>query len=269
MIVANKYEILGVLGGGTYGKIYKVKNIRTQNLAALKMEPRDTKMLKNETRVYQYLSGLEGIPSVLWFGVDKDNYYMALPLLGSSLQSVRSFTNAFSLEAIILITKKMVNILECVHKKGLIHRDIKPDNFLFGNPDSFQIGSMDDIYLIDFGFCKNYRKGDNVTHIPIRYGRPLLGTPNFVSINIHNGVEPSRRDDLESVVYIMLFLYLDELPWTKSDSLREIKIATLSDEKIPEPIRRFYNYCRELGFDEMPNYNYIYELLNYKKIDIV
>jgi len=264
VIIANKYKLLEQIGKGAFGSIYKAQNIRTNQTVAIKMESlqAETKLLKNETKIYQYLNGIEGVPSVLWFGVDKTNYYMAIPLLGSSLQNVieDSLIVSFSLEIVILISIKIIKLLESVHSRGLIHRDVKPDNFLFGLGDR-----KNQLNIIDFGFCKRYLMDDGLTHIPMRENRKLLGTPNFVSINMHNGIEPSRRDDLESVAYIMLYLLNSRLNWDKivdNKKIQSDKIKTMNDFRIPLKIRDYFIYCRLLGFDETPNYEKIYNILN-------
>jgi len=270
MIIGKKYELLELLGKGSFGETYKAINIRTRGMVALKREllSEDTKMLKYETKIYQYLSGLKGIPQVIWFGVDNKNFYMAITLLGNSLNWVLSNYKPFSLEVTKSSIVNMVKILESVHKMGIIHRDVKPDNFLFGVDKN-----AEDLYLIDFGLCKKYTtREDGGGHIAIRRGRPITGTPNYVSVNVHNGLEPSRRDDLESVSYIMLFMFLGYLPWeneTDSAVLRESKIETMKGAIIPKEIRCFNKYCRELAFEEAPDYEYIYNLMNIKKIDSI
>jgi len=262
MLIANKYKVIERLGSGSFGNIYKATNIRTKEQVALKMESltTDTKLLKNETKIYQYLNGIEGIPRVLWFGVYEKNYYMAITLLGDSLNALRQkSSNPFSLECTIFLTIKMLNIIESIHSKGLIHRDIKPDNFLFDID-----GKYETLYLIDFGFCKKYTLYDGITHIPLRQGRSLIGTPNFVSINVHDGLEPSRRDDLESLAYIMLHLSRETLEWTKmtnNDNIKREKMIIMTDENTPKVIREFFTYCRSLKFDETPDYDHIRKLL--------
>lgn len=258
-----------IIGKGSFGNIYKATNIKTGRLVALKMESleAETKLLKNETKIYQYLSGIEGIPGVLWFGVDKTNYYMAITLLGSSLQNLREEASHISLEIAKTIAIKIVKILQGVHKKGLIHRDVKPDNFMFGLDDKKHV-----LHLIDFGLCKKYILDDEFTHIPMRENRKLLGTPNFVSINVHDGIEPSRRDDLESVTYIMLYLLYKHLEWdaftlysdyrNMNNKIRGEKIKIMTNENTPRVIREMFEYCRKLKFDEKPNYDYIIDLLN-------
>ena len=127
------------------------------------------------------------------------------------------------------------------------------------------------MHLIDFGFCKKYLLDDGVTHIPLRENRNLVGTPNFVSINVHDGCEPSRRDDLESVVYIILYLTREKLEWSDysiqgdyrnmNNKVRGEKMRIIMDERTPEKIKRYFEYCRGLRFDEEPNYNLIFDLL--------
>lgn len=267
-VIANKYKLVEPIGKGAFGYIFKALNIRNGSQVALKMEPlsAETKMLKNETKIYQYLNGQEGIPQVLWFGLDENYYYMAMDLLGSSLQKIRENSEPFSLEVAVTITIVMVKRLECVHKKGLIHRDVKPDNFLFGLDEKKNM-----LHLIDFGFCKKYLLDDEITHIPLRENRNLLGTPNFISINVHDGCEPSRRDDLESLAYIMLYLTREDLEWSSysihldyrnmNNKIRSEKMRVMIDDQTPKIIRDYFEYCRNLKFDETPDYNYIFDLL--------
>ena len=245
MYILSKYELLNKIGSGSFGYIYKARNIRTNSMVAIKTEniKNGSKLLKNETIVYQYLSGLKGVPNVLWFGKDEYNYYMVLDLLGISLTSLRESNSLFSLQTTIAISKKLLEILKEVHNKGIIHRDIKPDNFLLSENNK-------SIYLIDFGFCKRYLLNDDKTHIPLRSGKGLIGSINYMSLNIHNGIEPSRRDDLESIGYMMLFF----LKITYFPTI-EYKTNIINDIRIPEIIRNYFQYCRGLKFDEMPNYN--------------
>jgi serine/threonine protein kinase len=270
MIIANKYKIVGKLGSGTYGDIYKAENIRTKAVVAIKMESCDvqTKMLKRETTIYQYLNNTEGIPKVLWFGMYNNNYYMAMNILGQSLRDIIESNSLLSLDNVLLLGIQMVRRLESIHSLGLIHRDVKPDNFLFGCNDKTDI-----LYLIDFGLCKKYVDGEN--HIIERKGRKLIGTPNYVSINVHNGVEASRRDDLESVVYIMSYLLYGKLVWfeyfNKDDNLMneticKMKAQFMENTNIPIQLRMFFGYCREIPFSSTPNYEYICRILN-KKIE--
>lgn len=267
MIIANKYKLLKPIGEGAFGQIYEAENIRSREKIAIKSEPIDSqfKMLKHETKIYQYLGNQTGFPQVKWFGVHEDKYFMALTLLGQSLTSIKKMhptspkdpsSNPFSLFNIKTITGKMVERLEFIHCKGIIHRDIKPDNFLFKD---------EELYLIDFGLCKKWQTNEG-SHIKERNQRSPLGTANYISVNVQNGIEPSRRDDLESVGYIILFLLLKsgELPWSKCQGHQEMaqQKIQLMEQNLPEFLKNYLTYCRSLGFYERPDYEYLKNILN-------
>ena len=252
MILAKKYKIIEKLNNGEFGTIFKAENIRTKELVAIKMESIsvETKMLKRETQIYQYLGKATGIPHVKWFGTTDEYNYMVLPLFGTSLAS-----KTFSLVDSFSIGQKIVKILSFIHGKGLIHRDIKPDNFVFSQDGT-------DVYIIDFGLCKKYIDNDN-KHIEIKSGKTIIGTPNFVSVNVHNGVEPSRRDDLISLAYIILYLINGGLPWIRE--VKEIKMQKqyiLQWSKTPSNLIEYLMYCENLKFDETPDYDYLIKSLN-------
>jgi casein kinase I family protein HRR25 len=253
MIIANKYKIIEKLNNGEFGTIFKAENIRTKELVAIKMESIsvETKMLKRETQIYQYLGKATGIPQVKWFGSTEEYNYMVLPLFGDSLDS-----KTFSLVDSFSIGQKIVRILSFIHEKGLIHRDVKPDNFVF-NQDGTEV------YIIDFGLCKKYI--DNNSHIEMKTGKTIIGTPNFVSVNVHNGVEPSRRDDLISVAYIILYLITGCLPWQTKREIKEMKMqkqCILQWSKTPSKLIEYLTYCENLKFDETPDYEYLIKSLN-------
>jgi casein kinase I family protein HRR25 len=254
MIIANKYKLIEKLNNGEFGTIFKAENIRTKELVAIKMESIsvETKMLKRETQIYQYLGKAVGIPQVKWFGTTEEYNYMVLPLFGDSLAS-----KTFSLVDSFSIGQKIVRILSFIHEKGLIHRDVKPDNFVFNQDGT-------NVYIIDFGLCKKYVDNDN-KHIEMKSGKTIIGTPNFVSINVHNGLEPSRRDDLISVAYIILYLINGGLPWQTKREIKDIKRQKqliLQWSKTPSELIEYLTYCENLKFDETPDYEYLIKSLN-------
>jgi len=258
MIIANKYKIIEKINNGEFGTIFKCENIRTQEYVAIKIEPTilEIKMLKREAQIYQYLGKSYGIPQLKWYGsFDKYNY-LVLPLYGDSLLKNKIYS---SLAYSFLICKSIIKILQYIHEKGLIHRDIKPDNIVLNSNNT-----NSDVYIIDFGLCKKYIDTNN-NHINITEGKSIIGTPNFISVNIHNGIEPSRRDDLESVAYIMIFLINGILPWQNEKELDIIKNQknniNLQDIQYIN-IMKFIKYCRLLEFNETPNYEYLILLLS-------
>ena len=205
----------------------------------------ETKLLKNETIIYQYLNSFsqkEGIPKVYWYGSDQVNYYMVMELLGKSLNEVD-----IEYDRIMDVGRKILSRVEFLHSKKLIHRDIKPENFLFGRERNKNM-----LYMIDFGFCRKYMVDG--FHIKNKKRENIIGTPNFVSINVMQGNEPSRRDDLESVVYIMYYL------WKKSICVED-KERIIDEENVPSFISLFLKYCRSLSFEGNPDYQYLYSIL--------
>lgn len=253
MIIANKYRLIERLGNGGFGTIFKGENTRTKESVAIKMEPTstETKMLKREAQIYQYLGKAPGIPQVKWYGTIDGYHYMVLPLFGDSLVS-----KTFSLAEALRIGHKMLKILQYVHEKGIIHRDVKPDNFVLSQDGSF-------LYIIDFGLCKKYID-DNNAHIKMRTDKSIIGTPNFVSVHVHNGIEPSRRDDLISVAYIILQLVNGGVPWQApgdNEYIKMQKMCILQWSKTPTELIAYLNYCTGLKFDETPDYDFLINTL--------
>jgi serine/threonine protein kinase len=244
VIINNKYEIMERIGSGSFGTIYKGENVRTMEKVAIKVESinSELKLLKHESIIYQYLKGTLGIPTLKWFGRDNYNYYMVLNYIGSVLR------NRLPLYLVLNIGIQMIKIIERIHSKGLIHRDIKPDNFLIDS-------KKNELYLIDFGFCKKFVTLEN-THIPYGKSHNIIGSLNYVSINGHNLDELSRRDDMESIGYVLIYLFCGTLNWKQdiNERIKLRKIDCLHDIRIPLVIRKYLNNIRKLKFEDEPNY---------------
>ena len=180
---------------------------------------------------------------------------MALTLLGDSITK-RTQMSPFSVDEAKRIGIQMVKRLEDVHDSDLVHRDIKPDNFLYGLGED-----VETLFLIDFGLCKRF-KTSTKRHIPMRTDRKIVGTPNFVSVNVHKGIEASRRDDLESVCYIMWFLLAGKLPWYQVSDMNVMTEMKEIAETPNDIVRSMLSYCRSLSFEERPKYDIIYKMLS-------
>lgn len=154
-----------------------------------------------------------------------------------------------------------------MHSKGFLHRDVKPDNFLMG------IGRKQHlVYIIDFGLSKQYRDPKTGDHIAYRDGKSLTGTIRYASINTQLGIEQSRRDDLESLGFVYMYLLRGSLPWQgvkaatkaeKYETIKELKTSTSAEtlcKNHPEEFCTYLNYCHKLSFDEKPDYLYLRKL---------
>lgn len=268
-LINNKYKLLNEIGKGSFGSIYRGENIRTREKVAIKVEiiEHDTHLLKNESIIYRYLNNMAGVPSVKWFGKDDTNYYMVINLLGKSLQNIKDEIGCFTLNDALKIGIYLINLIQNIHEKGLVHRDIKPDNFLFGLEDTSKI------YIIDFGFCKSYVGDDE--HIPIKKTNNLIGSRTYASINAHNFDEISRRDDLESLCYTLMYLVLGKLDWQMPSlynhehpkmtnlRIRDMKINIIETSKsLPSVFINSLKYIRTLEFEDKPDYAYLIEMFN-------
>lgn len=268
LTIESKYRIVDKLGEGAFGKIFRGVNTNTDAEVAIKVDKEEGGvLLRNEARIYRHLSGLVGIPTMRSFGVEGKFTYLVMDLLGNTLEDTRKLQgDAMSPRMVVLVGLQMLKRLEELHKKGIIHRDVKPDNFIFGVNEA-----KSTLHIVDFGLAKFYTD-DTGKHIALDTGRKLTGTSRYASLSVHRGNTPSRRDDLESLGYVMLYLLGGELPWqglTISESERNVVVAELKSEcklweqfgKYPGEFVTYIQYCRRLGFEEEPNYTYLTGLL--------
>jgi serine/threonine protein kinase len=261
-IISNKYILLEKIGNGSFGQIFKGENIRTKEKVAIKMCAVDNpyNLLKNEAKVYQLIGSIAGFPHLKWFGVENDMQYLVINLLGVSLSHFKKENGRISITFAAIIGIQMISRLQVFHNLGLIHRDIKPDNFVFGLNNNFNL-----IYLIDYGFSIGYKNSGENTKVS-----DIIGTINYISLNVHKKYEPSRRDDLESVCYVLLYL-LDLMSWErfKDSSIQNMERIILEkeniylDKEVPFFIRIILQYIRNLSVDAEPNYDWIISQMTY------
>ncbi|KAF2285127.1 hypothetical protein GH714_038745 [Hevea brasiliensis] len=265
--VGNKFRLGRKIGSGSFGEIYLGTNIQTNEEVAIKLETVKTKhpQLLYESKLYRILQGGTGIPNVRWFGVEGDYNVLVMDLLGPSLEDLFNFcSRKLSLKSVLMLADQMINRVEFVHSKSFLHRDIKPDNFLMG------LGRRaNQVYMIDFGLAKKYRDSSTHQHIPYRENKNLTGTARYASMNTHLGIEQSRRDDLESLGYVLMYFLRGSLPWQglkagtkkqKYEKISEKKVSTSIEalcRGYPTEFASYFHYCRSLRFDDKPDYAYL------------
>ncbi|XP_068511273.1 casein kinase I isoform X2 [Anas acuta] len=268
--VGNRYRLGRKIGSGSFGDIYLGTDIAAGEEVAIKLECVKTKhpQLHIESKIYKMMQGGVGIPTIKWCGAEGDYNVMVMELLGPSLEDLFNFcSRKFSLKTVLLLADQMISRIEYIHSKNFIHRDVKPDNFLMGLGKK---GNL--VYIIDFGLAKKYRDARTHQHIPYRENKNLTGTARYASINTHLGIEQSRRDDLESLGYVLMYFNLGSLPWQglKAATKRQ-KYERISEKKMSTPIEvlckgypsefaTYLNFCRSLRFDDKPDYSYLRQL---------
>lgn len=268
--VGNKYRLGRKIGSGSFGDIYLGTTINTGEEVAIKLECIRTKhpQLHIESKFYKIMRGGIGIPRIIWCGSEGDYNVMVMELLGPSLEDLFNFCNRrFTLKTVLLLADQMISRIDFIHSRDFIHRDIKPDNFLMGLGKK---GNL--VYIIDFGLAKKFRDSRTLRHIPYRENKNLTGTARYASINTHLGIEQSRRDDLESLGYVLMYFNLGALPWQglKAANKRQ-KYERISEKKLsttiislckgfPSEFINYLNFCRQLHFEQRPDYCYLRKL---------
>ncbi|PWU86782.1 putative casein kinase [Trypanosoma cruzi] len=271
--VGNRFRLGQKIGAGSFGEIFRGTNIQTGETVAIKLEQAKTRhpQLAFEARFYRILNaggGVVGIPNILFYGVQGEFNVMVMDLLGPSLEDLFSFCDRkLSLKTTLMLAEQMIARIEFVHSKSVIHRDMKPDNFLMGTGKKGH-----HVYVVDFGLAKKYRDPRTHQHIPYKEGKSLTGTARYCSINTHLGIEQSRRDDLEGIGYILMYFLRGSLPWQglKAHTKQE-KYSRISERKQTTPVETlckgfpaefaaYLNYTRSLRFEDKPDYSYLKRL---------
>ncbi|CAN4089755.1 unnamed protein product [Withania somnifera] len=275
------YKVERKLGKGGFGQVFLGRRLTGGNertngsLAlevALKFEHRNSKGCSYgppyEWQVYNILGGIHGVPRVHYKGRAGDYYVMVMDMLGPSLWDLwNSSGQSMSAEMVACIAVESLSILEKLHAKGYVHGDVKPENFLLGQPSTPQEKKL---FLVDLGLATKWKDTSKGNHVGYDQ-RPdtFRGTVRYASAHAHLGRTASRRDDLESLAYTLIFLHRGRLPWqgyqgdNKSFLVCKKKMAT-SPEMLccfcPAPFREFLDTVINMKFDEEPKYSKLISL---------
>ncbi|CAN6810528.1 unnamed protein product [Brassica oleracea] len=276
------YKVERKLGKGGFGQVFVGRRISGGNErsagasileVALKFEHRTSKGCNygppHEWQVYNTLGGSHGVPRVHFKGRQGDYYVMVMDILGPSLWDIWNTSGqAMSSEMVACIAVESLSILEKMHAKGYVHGDVKPENFLLGQPSTSQEKKL---FLVDLGLATKWREGGGGGQHAEYDQRPDMfrGTVRYASAHAHLGRTASRRDDLESLAYTLIFLHRGRLPWqgyqgdNKSFLVCKKKMATSPDMLCcfcPPPFKQFLEIVVNMKFDEEPNYGKLVSL---------
>jgi serine/threonine protein kinase len=268
-IFFEKYKVIRKIGQGSFGRIYICQDIISNEFYAMKVEQISTlnRVLEIESKYLNYLKGF-GIPELIFFGRSEKYFILIETLLGKSLENLYSESHGnFNIKDVCMIGIQILDRLEYIHNKNIIHRDIKPDNFVIGKNED-----KNTIFMIDFGLAKRYRNPLTQEHIPFRLTKRLTGTARYASVNALKGGEQSRKDDLESLNYMLLYFLRGSLPWqgvaglTKGEKYKKIYHikknigAEKLYENLPNEFKEVYLYIKKLEFEQDPDYDYCRKL---------
>ena len=264
--IFGKYKVTKIIGRGSFGSVFRGKNLENNEQIAIKVEDwkKRGNVLESEAYFLYYLKNY-GIPEIKSFGVYNQYKILVQTLLGDNLEYIfTSKSKNLNIKDVCMVFIQLLDRLEYVHSKYVIHRDLKPENIMI------DLESKKIIYLIDFGMAKKYRSGKTRKHIKFSVPGRLTGTARYCSINALRGTEQSRRDDLESAGYVMIYLaQRGYLPWiglTNPDKLEryrqiyQIKKKLTEEElccHLPKAFCDYMKYTKRLNFEEDPNYNYM------------
>ncbi|CAK7894488.1 casein kinase I homolog 3 [[Candida] anglica] len=272
-IVGVHYRVGQKIGEGSFGIIFEGVNLLDNTPVAIKFEPRkcEAPQLRDEYRSYKVLNGSPGVPRVYFFGQEGVHNVLVMDLLGPSLEDLFEWCGRrFSISTVVLVACQMIRRIQTLHEHSLIYRDIKPDNFLVGRPDT---AASQEVHIVDFGMAKQYRDPRTLQHIAYRERKALSGTARYMSINTHLGIEQSRRDDLESLGHVFMYFLRGSLPWqglkapTNKQKYEKIGLKKQSTSVadlcagFPVQFAQYLAYVRGLKFDETPDYDYLVALM--------
>ena len=259
-MINNKYKIERYLNQGNFGTVY-ICSYNNKNYAVKCDSDGDSNLLKYEANIYKELRSVYKISKLVDFFLFDSKYYMVLDLFELNLTDFkdRFFNSPYYEEKLFIIINKVINILRDIHNCGVVHRDLKPPNIC--------LDKNLEPYIIDFGMAKKIII--NNKHIEERNIHDIIGSPNYVSLNVVNLLEPTRRDDIESLIYIMIYLIMDNKDYvaytnntleTQKSTFKISEILSQYNNDINLKLLNILMYLRKLNFSQIPNYEYIKKL---------
>jgi len=267
--IITNYKLINKIGHGSYGEVWKASHINTNKLVAIKLERKNksTSTLKYETIILRHLRELSRVVNIKYYGEINDYNYLIMDLLESNINSYYNSKLRIVDTEYHKLKEIGIQMMECIsdiHNKGIVHRDIKPSNFM--------LDSKNIVCLIDFGLAKQYIT-PNGHHRQNSKCNRVVGTIRYTSLYVHRGNTYSRRDDIISFVYVIIYLLRGTLPWQginfdnkhqKVDKVYNLKNNILICELckfLPNKIEELLTYAYSLSYYDEPNYDYIIFLL--------
>jgi len=275
-IANGSFAVHELLGSGCFGKVHRATDEEGREVA-IKFEDMLEGFLIREVEVLrkvQHAGPAQGFARLLYTGVEQGLRCLVMDRLGSSLlQHFKLAEGRFTVTTMVLIAEQVLRCLEHLHSAGFVHRDIKPENFLTGTGDR-----LHHISLTDFGLAVPYCDGK--VHLPRAEASAFCGSFRYASTGTHQLKTQSRRDDLEAVGYMLVYLATGSLPWAKvagknwearNRRVLEMKETISADEltaDLPDSFAEYIEAVRELEFTDRPDYAALVQFFQEEKLNL-
>ncbi|GFP53367.1 casein kinase I isoform delta [Trichoderma asperellum] len=266
--IRDRWRLEGEIGAGGFGQVYLATDLKTNKFVAVKLcylkaNPGKSS-LQHESVFYKALQNQPGIATLHDIGSDdrQSIEFMVCDLLGASLWDLLGRCgHRFSLKTTLMLTDQLISRVEMLHLKNVIHRDLKMENIVMG----FGKENGKTAYLLDFGLSGYFRSRDDYITAP---DYRLAGTIETACIAWHLNRPQSPKDDLESLAYVLIFLFRGYLPWSidgdsdasfpSSERALRMKLSLPIDiicKDMPSEFARHLKYVRSLKYNDAPNYS--------------
>ncbi|KRY60453.1 Casein kinase I isoform delta-like [Trichinella britovi] len=266
--IEKRFTLCHVIKEGKFGVVYIGMDNITKKVLVIKTEKRTAKpsLLCFEKKIHNYLSGSSFVPAIEYFGKDNCNTYLSMELLGPNMEDFfQGNDRNLPIHVVCEYAVQIIKAIQFLHEKDFLHRDLKPENILLRRSDF----STYEVALTEFGLAIRYRMNSNFSHIAYRENLPVIGTPRYISIAAHLGIQQSPRDDLQSIGYILIYFAKGKLPWQDVEGLEQnLKIAEMKIrikpehlcQGLPSAFVNYMKYCNSLEFASQPDYSYLWQL---------
>lgn len=271
-LVGGRWKLSKKLGEGSYGKVYKATDDSGKKVA-VKMESIyfPGLSLLYEQRVYSVLfdgrTSAVNIPHIHFFGSYMSNNVLVMDYLGPSLEdTMMKSRRPFKMSFVARAACQLLLALEFIHDKGILHCDLKPSNIVH------DLNDPNVVYIIDFGLARQFENASSVRLLHVDNGEGYLGSHDFSPLAAHLLKTPSQRDDLESLGYVLVYIFKGILPWCLTtienshtrNTLVKRKKGTTSPlqlcEGLPGEFVLYFQYVRQLQLGEKPDYLFLRSL---------
>lgn len=255
-----------ILGEGSFSTVYEKGSDRV-----LKVEDKNyVGLLRREARMMIKMSEMDRdgkfVIPVYGYIEGNENGSMEMKRMKISLGEImKRLDKGMDDYSIKNLMRRLIINLNFIHKFGVCHGDIKPDNVMLSE-------DYRKVYFVDFGLYKNFRVGKN--HVKYKDKISPSGTLRYMSKNVNGWIRMTRRDDMISLGYMMVYLQKLTLPWLnigligKKDKYEKVykmkecvDLGELCDGCV-RGMEEYMRYCYGLDFEEEPDYDYLLGLFN-------